>query len=130
MAILASSLVAQTAPAALPDDEAWANVRKLLSGVELRVFEIGHSKPQTVILDEVRQQALIVVVGKEQRAIAREVIEKIELRLRDARKRAKPTAKSEIQQTPGNRPNRTTTGGVTINSQDGNYLIVYRRAVL
>ena len=113
--------------AAFAVEDSWAKVKKLVSGVELRVTA-DNTRTSTYTLDLVRENALILIRGNTQLAILRPDIEKIELKLPNAKARAKIHAKSEFPQVPDGRVNKTTTGGVTIRTDDPDYLLIYRRA--
>ena len=113
--------------AAFAVEDSWAKVKKLVSGVELRVTAVNN-RTGTYKLDVVRENALILIHGNTQMAILRPDIEKIELKLPNAKARARLHAKSEFPQVPDGRVNKTTTGGVTIRTDDPDYLIIYRRA--
>ena len=112
---------------AFAQEDSWAKVKKLVSGVELRVTA-DHTRTDTYKLDIVRENALILIRGNTQMAILRPEIEKIELKLPRGKARAKIHANSEFAQVPDGRVNKTTTGGVTIRTDDPDYIVIYRRA--
>jgi len=112
---------------ALAQDDPWAKVRQLVNGVEVRVTA-DKIKTATYTLDSVREDALVLIRGNTQLAILRPDIEKIELKLPKTHDRAKASTKTEYPQTPDGRVNKTTTGGVTIRTNDPDYMLVYRRA--
>ncbi len=113
--------------AAYAVEDSWAQVKKLVSGVELRVTA-DNTRTDIYKLDLVRENALILIRGNTQLAILRPDIEKIELKLPNAKARAKVHANSEFAQVPDGRVNKTTTGGVTIRTDDPDFIVIYRRA--
>jgi hypothetical protein len=130
-------LLLLTATAAFAAEDAWAKVRELKSGVELRIYKKGQKQPVLAILDEARENSLVVVVRNEQLAIDKEDIDRIDYRPPQTPSRLKPEFQttpegpdreskvSRIPQRPPNR-SRTTSGGVTLQSQQG-FETVYRR---
>ena len=125
--LLAGLLLATAAHAqSTADPDPWAKVRALLSGVDLRVSTDG-ARPGIYKLDSVREDALILIRKNEQLSIQRADIKKIELQMPDALKHTQARVKSEFPRTPDGRVNKTTTGGIVLQTRDGDYLLIYRR---
>src|SRR6266540_2308035 len=68
-------------------DDPWAKVKELKSGTELRVYKKGAAQPVNVKMGDLTDENLIVVDKKEETAISRDVIERID---------ARPTGKSRV----------------------------------
>ncbi|MCU1235466.1 MAG: hypothetical protein JWP63_3433, partial [Candidatus Solibacter sp.] len=68
-------------------DDPWAKVKELKSGTELRVYKKGAGQPLNVKMGDLTDENLIVIDKKEQTAISRDVIERID---------ARPTGKSRV----------------------------------
>ena len=85
--ILLLLLGASTAFAA---EDAWAKVRELKSGVELRIYKKGQKQPVLARLDEARENSLVVIVKTEQTAIDKEDIDRIDWRPPKSGGRLKP----------------------------------------
>ena len=62
------------------DPDSWEKVKSLKSGTELRVYKIGVQKPMEVRFDDLGEESLIVATKKEQVAIPRDEILRIEAR--------------------------------------------------
>ena len=120
-------LLAQDPPPANTVND-WAQVRKLLGGVELRVTESG-KKPRKFVLGEARAEMLVVIDGNKQSAILRENVDRVELVLPNGRKRLQPTLTNNPQPTPTTQgsPHRVMKAGTQIQSQEGNTVLVYLR---
>jgi len=79
-------------------DDPWKKVQDLKSGTELQVYREGSTKPLEAKFDEARDDMLLVVVNKkEQRAIPKAEIDRIDYR---------PGGRSVTKET------KQTTGGV------------------
>jgi hypothetical protein len=130
-------LLLLTASAAFAAEDAWAKVRELKSGVELRIHRKGQKQPVLAILDEARENSLVVVAKNEQTAIDKEDIDRVDYRSPQTGSRLKPEFQttpegpdreskvSRIPQRPPNR-SRTTSGNLTVQSRTG-FETVYRR---
>ena len=68
-------------------DDPWAKVKELKTGTELRVYKKGSAQPLTVKMDELTDDNLLVIDKKEQTAIPRDLIDRIDYR---------PTGKSRV----------------------------------
>ena len=71
-------------------DDPWAKVKELKSGTDLRVYKKGAAQPLNVKMGELTDENLIVIDKKEETAISRDAIERI-----DARPTGKPRVTSE-----------------------------------
>ena len=65
---------------AFADDDAWAKVKQLKSGTEVRIFKVGDKAGVAAKFDEADDMRVVVVVKNEQKAIAKDEIEKLEAR--------------------------------------------------
>lgn len=71
-------------------DDEWAKVKALKTGTEIRVYKNGSSQPLTAQIGDLTDDNLIIVVKKEQSAIPRDQIYRID---------ARPAAKRLTSQT-------------------------------
>src|SRR5581483_496568 len=76
--ILAAAAVAFGADQAT--DKAWAKVKELKTGTELRIFKKGAVKAVLAVLDEANDENLIVMVKNEEIAINRDDIDRVDYR--------------------------------------------------
>jgi hypothetical protein len=128
-------LFVAAAAAAFGADDPWAKVRELKSGAELRIVKKGAAQPVLAKFDEVTDENVLVVLKNAQVAIPKDQIERIDYRP------AKPgRVKADTKTTPPepptgvdrttvpitNRPSRSMTSGVTIESKP-DFETVYRR---
>jgi hypothetical protein len=65
---------------ALGADDPWAKVKELKTGTELRVYKKGAAQPLLVQMDELTDDNLVVIDKKQQTAIARDQIERVDYR--------------------------------------------------
>ena len=61
-------------------DDPWTKVKELKSGTDIAVFRKGATKPLEAKLDEARDDVLVIVVKKEQTAIPKEEIDRLDFR--------------------------------------------------
>jgi hypothetical protein len=61
-------------------DDPWAKLKELKTGTELRVYKKGAAQPLLVKMDELTDDNLVVIDKKEQTAIARDQIERVDYR--------------------------------------------------
>lgn len=73
-------LILLSALAVFAADDEWAKVKTLKTGTEIRVYKKGSSQPLTAQMGDLTDDNLIVVVKKEQSAIARDQIDRIDAR--------------------------------------------------
>jgi hypothetical protein len=128
-----------TALAAFGADDPWAKLKELKTGTELRVYKKGSMQPLLVKMDELTDENLIVIDKKEQTAIARDQIDRVDYR---------PSGKSRVttesttkvndgmgdpkavipgpgqQGTPG--PSTSTSSGLSVGSRP-DFETVYKR---
>jgi hypothetical protein len=69
-----------TALLAFGADDPWAKLKELKTGTELRVFKKGTAQPLLVQMDELTDDNLVVIDKKQQTAIARDLIERVDYR--------------------------------------------------
>ncbi len=65
---------------AMAAEDAWSKVQHLKTGTELRVYKSGAKQPISAKMDDVSDDALIVILKNEQIAIPKEEIERIDYR--------------------------------------------------
>jgi len=73
-------LLVLAAAAAFAADDPWQKVKDLKSGVDLRVFRGGSAQPLLVQMGELTDDNLVVIDKKAERAIPRNVIDRIDSR--------------------------------------------------
>ena len=61
-------------------DDPWTKVKELKSGTEIRIVRKGSAQPLEAKLDEARDDAVVVVVKNEQKAIPKEEIDRLDYR--------------------------------------------------
>jgi hypothetical protein len=129
-------LLLTAAVAAICADDPWTAVAKLKSGTEIRVLKKGSMQPILGKFDEASDERLVLVVKKEQMAIPKDQVDRVEARPQPAG-RVKvegktttddPQAAREPQVGMNERPavGTTTTSGVSIGGKP-DFETVYRR---
>jgi len=86
-------LLSLTLPAVAAED-AWAKVRELKSGSELKLWKKGWSQPVDAVYDQLTEEKLLVVMKNEQVAIPLEGIDRIDARA--SAKGTKPKVESNV----------------------------------
>src|SRR6202158_1363193 len=66
--------------AAFAADNPWNKVKELKTGTELRIFKTGAKQPILAMMDEATDDRLVIVVKKEQMAIDKDEIDRIDYR--------------------------------------------------
>jgi hypothetical protein len=66
--------------AAVGADDAWAKVKELGSGSELRIWKKGAAQPVEAVYDDLTGEKLLVVLKNEQVALAKDEIDRIDAR--------------------------------------------------
>ncbi len=61
-------------------DDPWAKLKELKTGTELRVYKKGAAQPLLVQMDELTDDNLVVIDKKQQTAIARDQIDRVDYR--------------------------------------------------
>jgi hypothetical protein len=105
-------------------DDPWAKVRELKTGAELRVYKKGAAQPLLVQMGELTDDNLVVIDKKEQTAIARDLIERVDCRPSGKSRVTKETTTKEVVGPDG--PTSSTNSGVSIGSKP-EFETVYRR---
>jgi|SRR5215469_9919106 len=138
--MLKTILVLCAATLAFGADDPWAKVKELKTGSELRVYKRGSAQPLLVKMGDLTDDNLVVVNKKEETAIPRNQIDRIEARqaartrtttdTESAEKNAASDPRSSIpgpNAPPGamHAPTTTTSTGVQWTKQD--FEVVYRR---
>ena len=128
--------------AVLAADDSWEKVRELKSGTELRIFQHGNPKPLLANLDEATEDKLVIATKTEQRAIAKEEIERLDYRpnpkggskvTRETRTKisnpaAEPVPPVSVPSRP-NVPQQSQTSSVTFGGGKPDFETIYRRFV-
>ena len=122
-------------------EDAWAKLREVKSGAELRVFKIGSPTPLIVKMGELTDENLVIIDKNKQTAIARDQIDKVEARLtpvkRTVTRETKTTDNSNdprnvipgpTQQLGVKGANTTTSSSTTFTTDKPPFETVYRRA--
>ena len=117
-------------------DEEWAKVKDLKTGTEIRIYKKGSSQPMAAQMGDLTENNLIIVVKKEQSAIPRDQIDRIDARPAAPRvttetttKQTYPDARS-AEPSPNKGadvPGTSTSTSVGFGSKPG-FETVYRRA--
>lgn len=61
-------------------DDPWAKVQELKSGAELRIFKKDSKQPVAAKFDQVTEESVVVVLKKEQVAVPKHEIDRIDFR--------------------------------------------------
>src|SRR5947207_650830 len=61
-------------------DDPWTKVKELKSGTEVRIFRPGNPTPLEGKLDEATDEHVVIVVKNEQKAIRKDVIDRLDAR--------------------------------------------------
>lgn len=121
------------------DDDAWAKLRDVKSGAEIRVYKIGAAQPLTVKMGELTDENLVIINKDKQTAIARDQLERVEARPAGKGRTMTSTTKTtdsvgdpkavipgpDQQGTPGPRTSTSTSSSVTLDKPA--FEVVYRR---
>jgi len=128
-------LLVLAAATAFAADDPWAKVKDLKTGTELRIFKKGSMQPVLAQMGELTDDNLVVVVKKEQTAIPRDQIDRIDSRPPQPGGRVKATSETKATD-PDNRPlppvsgsqtpGQSTTSGLVIGSKP-DFETIYRR---
>lgn len=74
--------------AAVGADDAWAKVKELGSGSELRIWKKGAAQPVEAVYDDLTDEKLLAVVKNEQVAIPKAEIDRIDARPKAQKRQA------------------------------------------
>jgi hypothetical protein len=121
----------------LAAENPWAKVEALKSGQEVRVVKKDARQPLIGAFDELTPENLLMVVKKEQIAVPRDAIERIDARPTDKGSRMKTENKTSVTDPPQRRgmPNESTTpqtntsSGVSFGGK-AEFETVYRRLAM
>ena len=115
-------------------DDPWAKVQSLKSGQEVRVIKRSSRVPVTGAFDELTPDNLLLVVKKEQIAIDRADIDRIDARPAATNSRVRRESKSEVKDPEAPRGLPTDSRAPTVNSSSSvvigdkpDFETVYRR---
>lgn len=87
-------------------EDPWTKVRELKSGTDLRIFKKGVRQPVLAAFEDLNDDSLIIATKKEEIAIPKEQIQRIDFRPKaESRvtKESKTTATDPAPNDPGNR---------------------------
>lgn len=130
-----TALTILTATSTITAAEDWARVRALKSGTEIRIHQKGVDKPVHAKMDEADADRILVVVKNEQRAIARDEIDRIDARpgapvariTNDTKATTGSEESRKTMRTPLERPRTgSLSSGVSIGGKP-DFEVVYRR---
>jgi hypothetical protein len=118
-------------------DDAWAKLKEVKSGTEIRIIKVGAKQPVIAKMDELTDENLIVVVKNEQLAIAKDQIDRVDARPKGGRPITRETTMNKDTTVPPeappiNRPNTTPgptgsmSSGVSIGDKP-DFVTVYKR---
>ena len=128
-------LVLLAAVTAFAADDAWTKVRDLKSGTELRIFKKGGLHPILAKMEEANADSLIIVEKKEELAIPRDQIDRIDYRpvkggrvTRETREKVEGPDATTAAELPNGAPGETvsTSTSLVIGGQP-DYQTIYRR---
>jgi hypothetical protein len=128
-------LVVFTAVLTFAADDPWAKVKDLKTGTELRVYKKGTSQPLLVKMDEVTDENLVVVNKKEQIAVPKDQIDRVDYRPVKPRvtKETRTTSNGGETTPPAAGPNQNAVGPSTSTSTNvsfgskADFETIYRR---
>jgi len=127
-------LILLTLSVAFAADDPWTKVKDLKSGSEVRILKRGAQKPIEGKLDEVRDDAVVVVLKNEQVSVAKSDIERLDARPKAGRvTRTSDARQTDPDPTPpagmghgANVPGTNYSSGLSVGSKP-DYETVYRR---
>jgi hypothetical protein len=93
-----------TAAALFAAEDSWSKVKELRSGTDIRIYKNGAGKPVEGKLDEARDDAIVVVLKKEQVAIAKEQIDRLDARSSKSGGRTTTESKAGTDANPNTMP--------------------------
>ncbi|MEO8591934.1 MAG: hypothetical protein ABI759_01305 [Candidatus Solibacter sp.] len=62
------------------DEDAWAKLKDVKTGAELRVYKVGSAQPMLVKMDELTDDNLVIIEKNKQVAIPRTQLDRVEAR--------------------------------------------------
>lgn len=119
-------------------DDSWIKVKALKSGTELRIYKRGSAVPIMAQAGDATDDKLIVIVKKEEMAIDKKDIDRIESRPMAAKKATKTTTTTVVDPTtqpvkgvrPEDYPTSSSSSSSTSYSwSSGSFETVYRREI-
>lgn len=81
--------------AAVGADDAWAKVKELGSGTELKIWRKGAAQPVETVYDDLTDEKLLVVLKNEQVAMPKEEIDRIDARPKA--QKGKPVKETRVE---------------------------------
>ena len=128
------ALVILCAVAAFGAADPWAKVRELKSGTEIRIYKKHAKQPLIAKFDEADGERVLIVVKNEQLAVARDQIDRLDVRPQGSRvkKESRMESKDTAEAYPGpssrghSAMNTTTSSSVNIGSKP-DFETLYRR---
>jgi hypothetical protein len=113
-----------TAVLAFGADDPWAKLKELKTGTELRVYKKSVAQPLLVQMGELTDDNLVVIDKKEQTAIARDLIERVDYRPSGKSRVTKETSTKDVVGPDGR--STSTNSGLSIGPKP-DFETVYRR---
>ena len=105
-------------------DDPWAKLKELKTGTELRVYKKSVAQPLLVQMGELTDDNLVVIDKKEQTAIARDLIERVDYRPSGKSRVTKETSTKDVVGPDGR--STSTNSGLSIGPKP-DFETVYRR---
>jgi hypothetical protein len=101
-------------------DDAWEKVRSLKTGQELRIFKKGSAQPVLAQMADLTGESLVVILKKEQTAIPKADIERIDARPLQTGSNFKRETKTTSGKGTTGAPNSTNTMAERMSPPSGN----------
>ena len=121
-------------------DNPWNKVKELRTGTELRIFKVGGKAPILATMDEADDERLVIVIKKEQQAIEKDQIDRIDYRPTKSSDHRVTTETRTTTETPGQTagpmpqgnssgvgPNTSTSSSVNFGGGKADFETIYRR---
>ena len=105
-------------------DDPWAKVKELKTGTELRVYKKGAAQPLLVQMGELTDDNLVVINKKEQTAIARDQIDRVDYR--PYKPRVVKETNSKVTNNPDGGQSTSSGSGLSIGSKPA-FETIYQR---
>ncbi len=108
-----------TALAALAAEDAWAKVRELKSGAELRIYKLNSKDPLLAKFDHAGDESLVVITRNGQVSVLKQEIDRIERRREPRRPLVKETRTDRKVAAKGAETTSNTIPGATTTVKTG-----------
>jgi hypothetical protein len=129
------TLLVASACLAFGADDPWIKVKALKSGTELRIYKKGSVTPIQALAADATDDKLIVVIKKEQTAIDKSEIDRIDSRPSGTKKMTKTTTATSVDPTlqpvkgvrPEDYPSQSSSTSTSWSSNNVPFETIYRR---